>query len=210
MVAGERAALTGVLCDVRPRTAIEIGTALGGSVRCLSALSEVVHSFDLVHGADLGELANVELHTGDSHTLLPQLLRSLEAEGRPVDFALVDGDHSAAGVRRDIEDLLSSSAVRRTVIVAHDAANEEVRSGLEAVEYAAFDKVTVVDLDFVAGHLSRSGPFANQLWGGLGLIVVDVDRYGGAPVIGRGDTHAAVEVMRRGAAGTANASFERP
>jgi hypothetical protein len=209
MVAGERAALIGVLSDMRPRLAIEIGTADGGSLRCLSGHCDFVHSFDLHRHDDLSQLGNVELHTGDSHELLPALLRTLEADGCSVDFALVDGDHTAGGVRRDVEDLLSSTAVRRSVIVAHDASNEEVRAGLESVDYGRFAKVTVVDLDFVGGHLSRHGPFANQLWGGLALVVADQDRFGGAASFGRSDTHAAFEVMRRGATTMADASFER-
>ena len=90
-----------------------------------------------------------------------------------MDFALVDGDHTAEGVRRDIEALLSSAAVGRCVILIHDTANEIVRDGLESVDYGKHPKIVRRDLDFVAGHLSQRGAFANQLWGGLGLIVVN-------------------------------------
>jgi hypothetical protein len=206
MVGGERAALEGVLSRMRPRLAIEIGTADGGSLRCLARHCEEVHSFDLHHGEQIARLANVELHTGDSHALLTQTLATFGRDGRVVEFALVDGDHTTEGVRRDVEDLLSSDAVRRTVILAHDACNPEVRAGLEHVDYAACGKVSMVDLDFVSGHLSRAGPFANQLWGGLALIVVDAERTTGVPRIGRPDMHAAFDVMRRGALGLADST----
>ena len=44
----------------------------------------------------------------------PRYSKRFAGEGRNVDFVLVDGDHSSDGVKRDIEDLLNSDAVRRT------------------------------------------------------------------------------------------------
>ena len=174
MTPGERAALEGVLSQTTPSLSIEIGTAEGGSLRRIVAHSTHVHSFDLVKPAEaILDLPGVTLHTGDSHVLLGEFLDKLERDHVNVDFALVDGDHTAEGVRRDIEALLSSPAVGRCVILIHDTANEIVREGLESVDYGKHPKIVRRDLDFVAGHLSQHGPFANQLWGGLGLIVVD-------------------------------------
>lgn len=173
MAYGERAAIEGLLCAVRPVLAVEIGTAEGASLRRIAAHSTEVHSFDLVP-PKLELPGHVTVHTGDAHELLPAELARIAGEGRNVDFVLVDGDHSAAGVRRDIEDLLSSDAVRRTVIVAHDTGNERVRAGLDAVDYAAWPKVVHVDLDFVPGHLGRDR-FGGELWYGLGLVIVDAD-----------------------------------
>ena len=115
----------------------------------------------------------VTTHTGDSHELLPAFLERLAAEGRTVDFVLVDGDHTPAGVLRDVEDLLASPAVGPSVIVMHDTTNEDVRAGLSAASLDERPSVAYLDLDFVAGHLSSTGAFAGQLWGGLGLVIVD-------------------------------------
>ena len=177
MAFGERAAFFGLLADQRPQLAIEIGTAEGGSLRRIAHLCPEVHSFDLVTPAEevLAGLDNVHVHTGDSHELVPAFLAELAEQGRNVDFALVDGDHSAAGVQQDMEDLLRSDAVRRTVIVMHDSNNEEVRRGLEAVDYDSFAKVRHVDLDFVPGYHFR-GALEGELWAGLALVVVDADR----------------------------------
>jgi hypothetical protein len=170
---GERAALVGILADVRPRVAIEVGTAQGGSLRRLAAHSGHVHSFDLVEpDPAIRALDNVTLHTGDSHTLLPQVLAELAAQGVNVDFALVDGDHSADGVAEDLRHLLDSPAVGRCVIVMHDSMNEEVRRGMDSLDYSAWPKVRFVHLDCVAGYLYRA-PLEGELWGGLGVIVVD-------------------------------------
>jgi Methyltransferase domain len=183
MTAGERAALDGLLCNLAPNLSIEIGTAEGGSLRCLAERSQEVHSFDVVAPPqDIAELANVTVHTGDSHALLPEVLSQLESAGRNVDFALVDGDHTAAGVRRDVEDLLSSGAVTESVILLHDTANEEVREGLEAIDYSAWPRVTAVDLDFVPGYLVRVEAFHQEIWGGLGMIVVGDGQGDGHPM----------------------------
>ncbi len=171
---GERAALEGVLAQLRPELAVEIGTAEGGSLTRIAAWSTEVHSFDLVEpAADVAALANVVRHTGDSHALLPQVLAELAEAGRNVDFVLVDGDHSAEGARKDVEDLLASEAIGQTLILLHDTLNDVVRRGLEAVDYTAHDKVAWVELDLVPGYLARREPYRLDLWGGLGLIVVD-------------------------------------
>ena len=108
---GERAAIEGVVAQLQPRLAIEIGTAEGGSLRRIATHSRRTISFDLVEPKpDVQALENVELRTGDSHELLPRELERLAAAGENVDFVLVDGDHSADGAHRDMEDLLASDA----------------------------------------------------------------------------------------------------
>ena len=172
---GERAALVGLLSELKPALSVEIGTAEGGSLKRIAEHSGEVHSFDMVEPqAEARALENVHLHTGDSHALLPKVLEEFAAQGRNVDFALVDGDHSADGAAQDMHDLLSSPAVGRTVIIAHDSMNEEVRRGLERIDYSAWPKVRYVELDCVSGFLFRE-PFPNELWGGLALIVIDAD-----------------------------------
>jgi hypothetical protein len=171
---GERAVIEGVLAQLKPRLALEIGTAEGGSLRRIAAHSERVISFDLVEPQPQAQaLENVELRTGDSHVLLGEELRRIADRGEKVDFALVDGDHSADGAREDVEDLLASEALESTVILAHDSLNQEVRRGLEEVRYSEIEKVAFVDLDFVGGYVPSEAPLRGQCWGGLGLIVVD-------------------------------------
>ncbi len=178
---GERAALEGVVSALSPRLAIEIGTAEGGSLRRLAAHSEQVHAFDLSfelleREIDPERLDNVVFHAGDSHVLLGETLAEFAREGRRVDFALVDGDHSPEGVKRDVEDLLSAEAVADTVILVHDTMNELVRAGLERVAYENYPGVGYVELDFVPGYMLREPSLRDELWGGLGLIVVESER----------------------------------
>jgi hypothetical protein len=173
MMPGERAALEGVLAMVEPSLSIEIGSHRGGSLQPISAHSGVVHAFDLVRHEDLTDerFPNAHFHIGDSHELLPKVLAELSAQGLNVDFVFVDGDHTAAGVRRDIEDLLSAACVGTTTILLHDTLNWSVRAGLDEIDYATFDKVRFVDLDFVTGKVMREGPSMGELWSGLGVIV---------------------------------------
>jgi Methyltransferase domain len=174
MSLGERAALEGVLSQVKPKLAVEIGTAEGGSLARIAAHSDEVHSIDLVR-CPAPQPDHVTLHVGDSRRLLPELLARFASEGRTVDFVLVDGDHSRAGVRQDLVDLLDSPAVSRTVIVLHDTFNGEVRAGITDVDFAAHEAVALVELDMTGGYMARTGPFEGQLWGGIGLVVVDAE-----------------------------------
>ena len=175
MTLGERAALQGVLAALQPELSIEIGTAQGGSLGRVAAASKEVHSFDLEHDPGREWPPNVTLHSGDSHELLPAFLAELTEAGRNVDFALVDGDHTADGVRRDVEDLLASPAIGRTVIVLHDTLNDDVRRGITEARAKGRPEVVLHDLDFVGGHLSIAGEYENHLWGGLGLMLIDRD-----------------------------------
>jgi Methyltransferase domain len=183
----ERAAMEGLLCAIRPKLAVEVGTESGGSLARIVAHSDEVHSFDLVRTPEARAIEGadkVTFHEGDSHELLPRVLREFADDDRNVDFAMIDGDHTADGVRRDVQDVLSSNAVRRSVVLLHDTMNPEVRRGLEEVDYEDSGKVAYVEHDFVAGHLRRTQRFGNYLWGGLGIIVIDATREPGerAPV----------------------------
>jgi hypothetical protein len=175
MSSGEQAAIEGLLRRLEPGLAVEIGTAEGTAARHLAEQVGELHCFDL-SPPSLELPSNVTMHVGDSHEQLPQALAEFAEKGRNVDFAVVDGDHSASGVRQDVEDLLDSPAVGRTVIVIHDTANERVRHGLDAVRFAAWPKVAHVHLDWIPGQLFREPGLENELWYGLGLVVADAAR----------------------------------
>ena len=184
MSTGERSALEGLLSQLAPELAIEIGSAEGACLRRIAAHSTEVHSFDLTPPS-LSQPDNVTLHTGDSHRLLPQLLAEFETAGRNVDFVMVDGDHSPEGVRRDLEDLLNSRALADSVIVIHDTANERVRQGVDAVRFNAWPKVIEVDLDWVPGRMFAEPALHDELWYGLGLVRIDAS----VPAIASGSVY---------------------
>lgn len=165
---GERAALEGLLSQLRPHLAVEVGSAAGGSLRRIAHHSERVHTFDLVRPApSVAHRPNVRLHTGDSRFLLPEWLEELR---RPIDFALIDGDHSPEGVRADLAALLESRWCRRTVFLLHDSAHEATRAGILAALQTA-SGVVYQDMDFLPGYVFARGGFAGERWGGFALIV---------------------------------------
>lgn len=184
MTLGERAAIEGVLAQRKPRLAIEIGGTDRGSLRRIGAHADEVHAFSLVSPqVSVKEMPNVTLHTGDLRQLLPETLERFADQSRNVDFVLVNGDHSADHVRRDLDDLLSSPAVADAVILIHEVTNEHVRAGVDAVRYTAYPKVAHVNLDFVPGYLSREPAHRHELGGGLGLVMVDATRTAYFPTV---------------------------
>jgi hypothetical protein len=171
---GERVTIEGLLAQIRPRLSIEIGTAKGGSLDRIAHYSEEVHTFDLTEQVDHADFPNVTFHLGDNHILLPRVLMGFEREGRNVDFVLVDGDHTASGVRQDVEQLLGSGAVRNTFILLHDTMNEEILEGLNAIDYSAYPEIVFFDLAFTQSFHTKP-QMLREAWCGLGLIVVDTD-----------------------------------
>jgi hypothetical protein len=186
MAYGERFAIEGLLGQLRPALALETGTAQGGSLRRIAHYAEEVHSFDIdPHAASLNnEVPNAVFHIGDSAELLPAALAQFAEAGRHLDFALIDGDHTAEGVQRDTQALLSSDACRNTVFVFHDTANDDVRAGLDALNLPAHPKVILSLLDFVPGYLCvRDHPtYPLATWNGLGLVILGDPAEGGTIV----------------------------
>jgi hypothetical protein len=173
MAIGERVALEGVLAQLKPRLALEIGTAEGGSLERIAAHSAEVHAIDLT-GERIAQLPdNAIFHEGDSKQELPRLLEQIAAEGRRVDFALVDGDHSAAGARADLGALLDSPALSNSIVLVHDSFNPHVRAGIESLDPIRHPSVRAVDIDFVPGRLGRRGPFDGQMVGGFALLLLE-------------------------------------
>jgi hypothetical protein len=182
---GERAALRGLLSELRPRLAVEVGTYKGGSLQMLASSCGHVHTLDLYDSlGDRAAFDNVTFHIGDSRLVLPELLRELHKERRAVDFVLVDGDHSAAGVREDLTNILESPTTASTMILLHDTMNDETRSGIELVGLSECSKVVYHELDFIPGYEFVGGHFDGQVWGGLGLVITGDRRsngYGESP-----------------------------
>ena len=103
MQQGERFALEGLLAQLRPRLAIEVGTFEGGSLRRIATYAEHVHAFDVdPKVAELaGEFDNVTFHIGDSAELLPLVLADLGARRPPRRLRLDRRrTHARGGARR--------------------------------------------------------------------------------------------------------------
>ena len=165
----ERMALTGLLARHRPHCSIEVGTYHGGSLSLISQYSELIFSIDIDDSIP-SRLAfpNVSFLSGRSTVILPLLLQELDKAGTPVDFVLVDGDHSAAGVRADVSCLLDYIPKKPFFVVLHDSFNPECRRGMLEAVWERSPYCHWVDIDFVPGRMTETpGRFQGELWGGL-------------------------------------------
>jgi hypothetical protein len=200
MSPSERVGLMFVLEHLRPKVAIEIGTKNGGSLQALSHFCDRVYSIeidpDVPHRLQ-GKFANVEYLIGPSDQMLPPLIDRLQNEGAELSFALVDGDHSAEGVRKDINNLLRFQPSVPFYIVMHDSFNPQCRLGLRQADWSANPHVHAVELDFVAGVVKTGGSARHELWGGLALgILLPRERQGRLEVTGAAErTHKLATVQ---------------
>lgn len=172
MEPAERLALFCMLDHLRPEVAIEIGTQRGGSLQALVRFCKTVYAIDVDPACKtlgtLGGTATVIYKTGPSAEMLPRVLVELKAKAADLGFILIDGDHSADGVRRDIENAIAWVPRRSTYIVLHDAMNPSVRAGIRAADWGRSPHVHQVEVDFVPGILVED----NATWGGFALAVM--------------------------------------
>lgn len=165
----ERMALTGLLARHSPERCIEIGTYCGGSLSLISQYSKMVFSIDTDDSIrSRFSFSNVTFLTGYSTAILPYLLDELEKANIALDFVLIDGDHSANGVKADVECLLTYVPKKPIFVLMHDSFNPECRSGMLNAAWNTSLYCQWVDIDFVPGRVVETpGPFHGQLWGGL-------------------------------------------
>jgi glycosyltransferase involved in cell wall biosynthesis len=168
----ERIALTGLLLRHKPHCSIEIGTYKAGSLSLISQVSNIVYSLDIDPDIPkkFGQFKNVTFLTGSSTTSLPLLLKALDYEHVPVDFILIDGDHSAEGVKRDLNSVLAYIPKKPLFIMMHDSFNPECRKGMLEANWNSSRYVQWVDLDFVPGRITENSIASQgEMWGGLAL-----------------------------------------
>jgi hypothetical protein len=172
MFDGERLALTGVLARHKPHISIEIGTFHGGSLSLISQCSDIVFAIDIDPQSVVraGHLPNVTFLTGKSSDILPLLFRELTDAGLSVDFILLDGDHSAEGIKRDISLILEYIPTKPLFVVMHDSFNPGCRQGMLDSPWHESPYCHWVELDFVPGRMvDNDEPAKGELWGGLAI-----------------------------------------
>ncbi|MEJ8568213.1 class I SAM-dependent methyltransferase [Elongatibacter sediminis] len=163
---------------VKPEVAIEIGTYKGGSLQVLAQHADSVYSLDIDPNCRkvLGpRFDNVEFLTGRSRSVLPPLLRKIASSGCPLEFVLIDGEHTAEAVRNDINDVLKYQPVKPLYIVFHDSFNPACRKGILAADWAACPFVHFVEVDFVPGVYHHEGfdhAEPRSMYGGLAVALM--------------------------------------
>ena len=118
----------------------------------------------------LGSGTGVFEELGVGFEIEADLLAELDSNRIALDLVLIDADHSALGVQRDIERVLNRLVVPTgpMFIAMHDSGNPECRRGMASADWASCPHVHAVELDFVPGQI-RGG----EVWGGLALAYLD-------------------------------------
>ena len=115
-------------------------------------------------------ISNASFFTGPSEIVLPLLMRELDEQHIPIDFVLIDADHSREGVRRDLDIILRYKPKAPLFVILHDSFNQECRYGMLEARWQRSPYVSWVDLDFIPGRLVEHGGGGNgELWGGLAM-----------------------------------------
>lgn len=181
-VPSELVALGEILVELRPRTALEIGTARGGTLFFLTRLAvprATIVSVDLEGGKFGGgypprrqrfyrRLARrgqrLCLLQGDSHS--SEMLERVKAalEGQLLDYLFIDGDHTYEGVQKDFE--MYAPLVRRGGIIAlHDVVEHPPASGSEVSAFWLKIKSHYRSKELIENP--------TQGWAGIGILYVD-------------------------------------
>ena len=177
MTDAERATLHSLLTTLKPQCAIEVGVYRAGSLAILASHSRKVYALDkdrACESAYASRFPNVEFITGLSQDTLPKLIDRMQASGEALDFVLIDADHSAEGIRRDINNVLRYRPRRPLYIIMHDSFNPECRQGMMQANWANNPHAHMVELDFVVGRFitKEEGDSYRQMWCGFALGVL--------------------------------------
>jgi glycosyltransferase involved in cell wall biosynthesis len=184
----ERLGLMAILARLQPKCAIEIGTYRGGSLSLISQYAKAVFSIDIdpTIPDKFRQFGNVSFFTGPSHLILPMLLDELCTAGHPVEFVLIDGDHSTEGIKRDIEIMLDYVPSKPLVIIMHDGFNPGCRQGMMQADWQKSPYVQYVDLDFVPGRVMENGGAGDgEMWGGLAMAYMSPTKRVGEVALAR-------------------------
>jgi hypothetical protein len=131
---------------------------------------------------------NAELWIGSSADLIPRALNDFQKRELPLEYVLIDAEHSANGVERDINLVLQHRPTAPMVILIHDSGNPGCRAGILSAGWKANPYVHSVQCDFVPGqiieHSIKDG--RGEVWGGLALAYLDKKPRTGDLVISQG------------------------
>ena len=174
----ERFALQDLLRRIQPDISIEVGTYLGGSLQVVSYFSRKVISIDIdptVKERLFNRFYNVDFQVGISHQLLPDIISKYNVDDGDIEFVLIDGDHSAEGIRSDINALMSLKPRKRCVILMHDSFNPDCRHGIKTADWSSSQYTKLVELDFIPGifhEVAVDTAEALTMWGGFACAVL--------------------------------------
>jgi hypothetical protein len=162
---------------------LEIGSRNGGSLQMLTRYCDRVISLDVDENVASNlkqKFPDTEFYTGDSKTLLPDILQKMDDEKALPDFIFIDGDHTVEGAATDLRNALGITPRTRTWVLMHDTFNPLVREGVKSCLSGDYPHVHFADLDFAPGIILDSGPLKGEIWGGFSLFILEPYKREGA------------------------------
>lgn len=189
----EFTALARLVAQRRPRTVVEIGTADGGTLFAHARLAHdeaLVVSIDLPQGpfgggyppwrmplyrSFAGPAQRLELLRVDSHAASTVELLERVLEGRRIDYAFIDGDHTYEGVRQDFE-LCRRFAAPDAVIAFHDIAPQPNPEWVASAAAAPGDGAVHEFWTQVKRHYAHDEFIRDTAQQGYGIGVLYLDR----------------------------------
>jgi Methyltransferase domain len=210
----ERLALIALLQLLKPKLSIEVGTYLGGSLQVLARFSESVISADIDPGVRTrlaGKFNNVEFRSADPTHLLPDLVREVNTQKRPVDFILIDADHTETGIRRDIEVILELEPQQPMTLVLHDSFNPDCREGMRTAQWTKSPFVHAVELDFIPGvyhYEAYDTAEPKTMWGGFACAVLSPEKRSEPFTVRESQRHL-YEAVKRGSSHAPPSNWRR-
>jgi hypothetical protein len=108
-----------------------------------------------------GRFPNVEYIVGDSKCELPPIVET----SRGPTFVLIDGDHTQAGVRTDLNNVLQFLPRYPTTTMAHDSFNPDCRTGMLEARWADNRHFHLVEIDFQHGSIFDRTKPPREMWG---------------------------------------------
>jgi hypothetical protein len=175
MSRAEKYCLIGLMEQIRPEVAIEIGTYKGGSLQVIQHFAKEVYSIDISPAPKKflePKFPHVHFLVGEGDKLVHGLFSQTEQAGKQLGFILVDGDHTCEGVQRDLHAILSYPHKNPFVILLHDSFNPQCRKGIRTMPYQRYPAVESVELDYITGSFWHNDTY-REMWGGLAMIRVN-------------------------------------
>lgn len=175
MSRAEKYCLIGLLETLRPEVSIEIGTYQGGSLQVIHHYSGKVYSIDISPAPKQfleSKFPDVSFIVGQAGNEIHQLFREIEAQGKKLEFILVDGDHTKKGVAADLKVILSYPHKHPLTIIMHDSFNPQCRMGIRSAASADFPMISYVELDYITGSFWHNDTY-REMWGGFAIMKLD-------------------------------------
>jgi hypothetical protein len=170
----ERVAFIAIASLCPGENALEIGSYHGGSLRVLTEYFQNVISVDIDH-KNLNKkvrLSGVDLMTGDSREIVPNLIELWNDSENELELILIDANHEYEYVLADLDNCLEYRPKKRTFILIHDSWYPPSRRAIcDSVKLRNNKLVHFVDTDFCGGN------YLNETTTIGGLCLIEMRSY---------------------------------